>query len=250
MTNEMFSRQTLDWWLPANFYPGQSSKYALGIFSACYKLSVLMGLAIQAFRYAAEPFFFSNASDKQSPTLFARVNHYFVIVCCILLLGVGTNLDILKYFLGDSKYWQGLAVVPILLLGYLFQGIYYNLTIWFKLTDKTYYATIITVAGAIITIAANYVLIPIAGYLGSSWATLLCYFSTAAICYALGQKFYPIPYNVGKSLGYILITTILVYAVNGVVLPDQWLATAFHAGVFLIYVAVVYLIEKKGLRSG
>ena len=250
MTNEMFSRQTLDWWLPANFYPGQSSKYALGIFSACYKLSVLMGLAIQAFRYAAEPFFFSNASDKQSPTLFARVNHYFVIVCCILLLGVGTNLDILKYFLGDSKYWQGLAVVPILLVGYLFQGIYYNLSIWFKLTDKTYYATIITVAGAVITIAANYVLIPIAGYLGSSWATLLCYFSTAAICYALGQKFYPIPYNVGKSLGYILITTILVYVVNGVVLQDQWLATGFHAGVFLIYVAVVYLIEKKGLRSG
>ena len=250
MTNEMFSRQTLDWWLPANFYPGQSSKYALGIFSACYKLSVLMGLAIQAFRYAAEPFFFSNASDKQSPTLFARVNHYFVIVCCILLLGVGTNLDILKYFLGDSKYWQGLAVVPILLVGYLFQGIYYNLSIWFKLTDKTYYATIITVAGAVITIAANYVLIPIAGYLGSSWATLLCYFSTAAICYALGQKFYPIPYNVGKSLGYILITTILVYVVNGVVLEDQWLASGFHAGVFLIYVAVVYLIEKKGLRSG
>ena len=236
MTNEMFSRQTLDWWLPANFYPGQSSKYALGIFSACYKLSVLMGLAIQAFRYAAEPFFFSNASDKQSPALFARVNHYFVIVCCILLLGVATNLDILKHFLGDSKYWQGLPVVPILLLGYLFQGIYYNLTVWFKLTDKTHYATIITVAGAIITIAANYVLIPIAGYLGSSWATLLCYFSTAAICYALGQKFYPIPYNVWKSLGYILVTTILVYVVNAVTLPDQWLATTFHAGVFLIYV--------------
>ena len=184
----MFSRQTLDWWLPANFYPGQSSKYALGIFSACYKLSVLMGLAIQAFRYAAEPFFFSNASDKQSPTLFARVNHYFVIVCCILLLGVGTNLDILKYFLGDSKYWQGLAVVPILLVGYLFQGIYYNLTIWFKLTDKTYYATIITVAGAIITIAANYVLIPIAGYLGSSLGNLALLFFDSCRMLRIGTK--------------------------------------------------------------
>jgi hypothetical protein len=86
--------------------------------------------------------------------------------------------------------------------------------------------------------------------MGSSWATLLCYFSTAAICYALGQKFYPIPYNIWKSLGYILITTILVYAVNAVTLPHQWLATAFHASVFLLYVAVVYLIEKKGLRSG
>ncbi len=248
MTSEMFSRQTLDWWLPPNFYPGQSSKYALGIFSACYKLSVLMGLAIQAFRYAAEPFFFSNASDKQSPLLFARVNHYFVIVCCILLLAVGTNLDILKYFLGDSKYWPGLPVVPILLVGYLFQGIYYNFTVWFKLTDKTHYATIITVAGAIITIVANYVLIPIAGYMGSSWATLLCYLSMAAICYALGQKFYPIPYNIAKSLGYIVVTTLLVYIVNGLVLIDQWAATAFHLGVLLLYIMIVYFIEKKQLR--
>lgn len=248
MTSEMFSRQTLDWWLPPDFYPGQSSKYALGIFSACYKLSVLMGLAIQAFRYAAEPFFFSNASDKQSPLLFARVNHYFVIVCCILLLAVGTNLDILKYFLGDSKYWQGLPVVPILLVGYLFQGIYYNFTVWFKLTDKTHYATIITVAGALITIVANYVLIPIAGYMGSSWATLLCYLSMAAICYALGQKFYPIPYNIAKSLGYIVVTTLLVYIVNGLVLINQWAATAFHLGVLLLYIMLVYFIEKKQLR--
>ena len=106
-----------------------------------------MSLAIQAFRYAAEPFFFSNASDKQSPALFAKVNHYFVIVCCILLLGVGINLDILKYFLGDSKYWEGLPIVPILLLGYLFNGVYYNLTVWFKITDRTYFATIITIIG-------------------------------------------------------------------------------------------------------
>jgi O-antigen/teichoic acid export membrane protein len=248
MTSEMFSRQTLDWWLPANFYPGQSAKYALGIFSACYKLSVLMALAIQAFRYAAEPFFFSNAADKQSPELFAKVNHYFIIVCCILLLGVGINLDILKYFLGDSKYWQGLAIVPILLLGYLFNGVYYNFSIWFKLTDKTYYATIITVAGAVITIGANYILIPIAGYMGSSLATLICYFSMMAMCYILGQKYYPIPYNIGKSLAYITITTLLVYVVNFVPIESQWAATSFHLVVILIYLIVVYIIEKKHIR--
>lgn len=245
MISEMFSRQTLDWWLPEDFYPGQSSKYALGIFSACYKLSVLMGLAVQAFRYAAEPFFFSNASDKQSPQLFAKVNHYFVIVCCILLLAVGINLDILKYFLGDSKYWEGLPIVPVLLVAYLLQGVYYNFTVWFKLTDKTHYATIITVFGAVITIAANYVLIPIAGYMGSSWATLLCYFSMTALCYALGQKFYPIPYNIPKSIAYVLGTSLLVYGVNGVVLADQYLATAFHGAVLLAYISVVYLMEKK-----
>ena len=250
MTSEMFSRQTLDWWLPPNFYPGQSSKYALGVFSACYKLSVLMGLAIQAFRYAAEPFFFSNASDKESPQLFAKINHYFVIVCCILLLGVGTNLDILKViFLRDSEYWVGLPIVPILLLAYLFQGVYYNMTVWFKLTDKTHYATIITVFGAIVTIAANYVLIPIAGYMGSSWASLICYFSSTALCYALGQKFYPIPYNIPKALSYIIVTTLLVYAVNAVLIDDALIATIFHAAVLLAYVAVAYLIEKKDLRA-
>lgn len=248
MTSEMFSRQTLDWWLPENFYPGQSSKYALGVFSACYKLSVLMSLAIQAFRYAAEPFFFANASDKQSPQLFAKVNHYFVIVCCILLLAVGTNLDILKYFLGDSEYWVGLPIVPILLVAYLFNGVYYNMTVWFKLTDKTHYATIITVFGAIVTIGANYVLIPVAGYMGSSWATLICFVSTTTLCYVLGQKFYPIPYNIPKSLAYIIITTLVLYAVNAVFIEEQWMATAFHAAVLAVYVVVVYLIEKKELR--
>ena len=248
VTSDTFSRQTLDWWLPPDFYPGQSPKYALGIFSACFKLAVLMSLAIQAFRYAAEPFFFSNASDKQSPALFARVNHYFVIVCCILLLAVGINLDILKYFLGDSKYWEGLPIVPILLLGYLFNGIYYNLTVWFKITDRTYFATVITITGAIITIAANYVLIPIAGYIGSSVATLLCYFSMTTLCYILGQKYYPIPYNVFKSLTYIILTTALVYAVNAIFIKDQLIATGFHGLIILSYLFIVYLIEKKELR--
>ena len=250
VTSDTFSRQTLDWWLPADFYPGQSPKYALGIFSACFKLGVLMSLAIQAFRYAAEPFFFSNASDKQSPALFAKVNHYFVIVCCLLLLGVGINLDILKYFLGDSKYWEGLPIVPILLLGYLFNGVYYNLTVWFKITDRTYFATIITIVGALITIAGNYVLIPIAGYMGSSVATLLCYFSMAALCYFLGQKYYPIPYNVPKSLAYILLTTALLYGVNSIVIENQIMATGFHALVIFVYLLIVYSIEKKGLRPG
>jgi O-antigen/teichoic acid export membrane protein len=248
MTNEMFSRQTLDWWLPEDFYSGQTPKYALGIFSACYKLAVLMSLAIQAFRYAAEPFFFSNAADKQSPQLFAKVNHYFIIVCCILLLGVGINLDILKYLLGDSRYWQGLPIVPILLLGYLFNGVYYNFSVWFKLTDKTYYVTIITVIGAVITILANYILIPLAGYLGSSWATLICYFSMAALCYLLGQKFYPIPYKIAAGLVYIVLTTALVYLINSIIIENQLAAIGFHTLVILVYLFIIYLLEKKDLR--
>src|SRR5688572_18126853 len=241
MTNETFSRLTLDWWLPENFYEGQTSEYALGIFGACYKFGMLMNLAVQAFRYAAEPFFFSNAADKGSPTLFARVNHYFVIVCCILLLGVCINMDILKYFLGKEEYHQGLYIVPILLLGYLFLGVYYNFSVWFKLTDKTYYGTIISVGGTLIVVVANYYLIPVAGYLGSSWAAFLCYFSMMVACYFLGQYYYPIPYRVWSGILYIATTTLLLYVVNENKIENQWLASGFHGIVLVVYGVIVFL---------
>jgi O-antigen/teichoic acid export membrane protein len=248
MTNEMFSRITLDAWLPENFYPGKSNEAALGIFGASYKLAMLMGLAIQAFRYAAEPFFFSTASEKNSPQLFARINHYFIIVCCLLLLGASINLDILKYFLAQADYWEGVHIVPILLLAYLFSGIYYNFTVWFKLTDKTYWGTLLTIGGTVITIAANYFLIPVYGYEGSSWAALICYFSMTAACYLLGQKFYPIPYAIGKGLTYILVTTLIIYGVNRISIPDQVLATTFHLLVITLYLVAVYFLERRDFR--
>lgn len=248
MTNEMFSRIMLIKWLPEGFYGEKSGEYALGIFGACYKLAMLMNLTIQAFRYAAEPFFFSNASEKNSPRLFARVNHYFVIVCCTILLGVSINLDILKYFLGDPAYWEGLHIVPILLLAYLFLGIYYNFSVWFKLTDKTYYGTLITVIGMIITIVANYLLIPVAGYEGSAIAALLCYTGMTALCYFWGQRHYPIPYQVNRAMMYIVFTMVLVYVINAVHIQGQFMATAFHMAIILAYLIVIYLIEGKNLR--
>ncbi len=249
MTSEMFSRITLDEWLPANFYPGKSRGYVTGIFGACAKFSILMNLAIQAFRYAAEPFFFSNAADKNSPQLFARINHYFIITCCFLLLGVSINIDVLKYFLANEQYWQGLNIVPVLLLGYLFLGVYYNLTVWFKLTDKTYYGTIITVIGAVVTIVLNYVLIPHYGIMGSSLATLACYGLMMVLCYFFGQKFYPIPYNVGGGLVYIFTTMMLVYIVQLFTFSNQWLATGFHGAVILVYIILIFLIERKSFRQ-
>lgn len=248
MMNEMFSRITLDYWLPEGFYGGKSSDYAVGIFGASYKLAVLMNLAIQAFRYAAEPFFFSNAAEKNYPQLFATVNHYFILVCCVILLGVSINLDILKYFLGDPQYWVGLHIVPILLLAYLFLGIYYNFSVWFKLTDRTYYGTVTTLVGLLITIAANYLLIPVAGYEGSAVAALLCYAGMTVLCYVLGQKFYPIPYAVGKGFVYITATLAVVYGVNAIEIDNQFLATAFHFAVILVFVAVIYAVEGRDLR--
>jgi O-antigen/teichoic acid export membrane protein len=249
MTNEMFSRMTLDEWLPEDFYPNTSKASALGIFGACYKFSMLMSLAIMAFRYAAEPFFFSQSNEKNSPQLFARINHYFIIVCCVLLLSVSINLDILKHFLRSEEYWQGLNIVPILLLAYLFLGVYYNFSVWFKLTDKTYYGTIITLVGVFITIAGNYFLIPLAGYFGSSLAAMLCYLVMALMCYMLGQKYYPIPYSVGIDVLYILSTTFLVYFINSLTITNQVTATLFHVVVITAYLLMIFLLERKQFRQ-
>jgi O-antigen/teichoic acid export membrane protein len=250
MTNEMFSRITLEEWLPENFYPGKSQKFALGVFSACYRFAGLMNIAITAFRYAAEPFFFAQSHEKNSPQLFAKINHYFIIFCCLLMLGVSINLDILKPFLAQPAYWEGLHIVPILLLAYLFLGTYYNLSVWFKLSDKTYYGTVITVCGAIITIAANYILIPLAGYEGSSWAALLCYFSMSVGCYILGQKYFPVPYNVGKAAAYIISTLLIIYATNAIHFEKQIAATLFHVLVIAAYIVLIFFVERNDFNSG
>jgi len=249
MINEMFSRSMLDWWLPENFYPGITREEAGGIFGACYKFAVFMNLGIQAFRYAAEPFFFSNASDKNSPALFARVNHYFVIVCCVVLLGISINLDFIKLFFVGEEYWAGLGIVPVLLLAYLFLGIYYNLSVWFKLTNQTYYGTLITLLGAFITIAGNFILIPLAGYMGSSLAALLCYFIMAVACYLIGQRYYPIPYTVAKDMGYILVTYLLILAVSHFTLENLWANLGLDIIVILIFCIVIFLIERRGLTQ-
>lgn len=248
MINEMFSRSMLDWWLPENFYDGVTRKEAGGIFGACYKYAVFMNLGIQAFRYAAEPFFFSNAQDKNSPALFAKVNHFFIIAGCIVLLGISINLNVFKYFIGE-EFWLALPIVPVLLLAYLFLGIYYNLSVWFKLTDKTYYGTLITMLGAVITVAGNYWLIPILGFMGSALAALLCYLTMAVACYFSGQRFYPIPYTVFKDVGYILATYSLLTVINWIALPNPWLATTFHVMVVLVFIGIIYLLERKNLLS-
>jgi O-antigen/teichoic acid export membrane protein len=249
MINEMFSRSMLDWWLPENFYAGTTREEAGGIFGACYKFAVFMNLGIQAFRYAAEPFFFSNATDKNSPALFAKVNHYFVIVCCVVLLGISINMDFIKLFFIGEEYWVGLGIVPVLLLAYLFLGVYYNMSVWFKLTNKTHYGTIITLIGVFITVIGNFILIPVAGYMGSSIAALLCYFTMAVVCYIIGQRFFPIPYTITKDLGYIIVTYCIMLAATSISIENLWVNLGFDLLVVIIFCAVIFLIERKSLTQ-
>lgn len=247
--NDMLSRVAIKYWLPDNFYEGKTSLEALGIYGAVYKLAIFMTLGIQAFRYAAEPFFFSQASDKNSPELFSKVMHWFVIAGAFVFLSISLNLDLLQHLLRNPEYREGIHVVPVLLMAHLFLGIYYNLSIWYKLTDKTHFATWITAGGALLTILLNYLIIPKAGYEGSAIITLFVYLFTVVVSYVLGQKYYPIPYKIGKSLLYLLITAVVVYIIRPLSFDNQWIDTGLHLifmGLFLIW---VYFAERNDIKT-
>ena len=180
----------------------------LGIYSANYKLAMLMSLFIQMFRYAAEPFFFQNKDDKNNKNLYAKATKFFAIFAFAIFLFVMFYIDIFKYFIG-KEYYDGLNVVPILLLANLFLGIFFNLSMWYKLNDMTRYGTYLTLIGSVITITLNFILIPYIGYVGSAIATLVCYAIQMIISYFWGQKYYKIPYDVKNFFFYFFVTAIL-----------------------------------------
>ncbi|HEX8549377.1 MAG TPA: oligosaccharide flippase family protein [Cytophagaceae bacterium] len=248
MINEVSSRPLLKEILPQNFYTGRTNLEALGIFGACYRLSMFMTLAIQSFRYAAEPFFFSQASDKNSPVLFANIMKWFIVVCLLIFLVVSLNIEIFGLILRNPIYREGLGIVPFLLLGNLFLGVYYNLSIWFKLTDKTHFGTLISIIGAILTVLLNIILIPIYGYMGSAVTTLLCYFIMTVISYWFGQKYYPIPYPIGRILSYIGVSIALVVLSLQVSIGLPIAKMAVDLFLLVIFIAIVFLFEKKNLN--
>lgn len=214
MVNETFDRIMLNWWAPVSSLGDAKSQVA--IYSACYKLSILITLFIQAFRMAAEPFFFNQSQGQDPQKVYARVMKFFVITVSVMFLVVAMYLDIWKYFLGWDPakrkiYEQGFKVVPILLLANMFLGIYYNLSIWYKLTNQTMIGAWITVIGAVITLAINYYFIPRYSFVACAWATFLCYGSMMVISYIWGQKEYPVPYAWKKLLAYIVIAVIIFW---------------------------------------
>ncbi len=182
----------------------------VGIYSACYKLAMLVTIIIQAFRYAAEPFFFAQHKSENKNQIYVKVMNYFLAFLCLIFLGVSLNIDILKYFIQNESYWVGLGVVPILLLANVFLGVYFNQSIWYKLSNKTKFGAYIAISGAILTIGINLVFIPIYGYWASAWATLIVYAFQMVLSYVLGQVHYPIPYNL-KKFGMYLGSSILIY---------------------------------------
>ncbi len=216
----------------------------VGIYSACYKLAMLVTIIIQAFRYAAEPFFFAQQKNENKNQIYVKVMNYFIGFLCLVFLGVTMNIDILKHFIQNEIYWEGLGVVPILLVANIFLGIYYNQSIWYKLSNKTKFGALISITGAILTIVLNILFIPKYGYWASAWATLAVYGFQMILSYILGQKHHPIPYNVGK-FGVFMIASFCIYCVFSRI-NFEWETINFlvkNSGV-LLFLALFFVIEK------
>ncbi|GGZ38941.1 polysaccharide biosynthesis protein [Echinicola pacifica] len=250
VTNEVFSRFLFEYILPEDFYPGLSAREAAGIFGANFKLAIFMNLIIQAFKYAAEPFFFAQSESKDSPQLYAKVMHWFIIFCCSLMILVAVNLDLISTFiLGNKGYQEGLDIVPMLLMGYLMLGVYFNLSIWFKITDNTKYSFYITLIGAIITVLVILGLVPIWGFRGAAMSTLATYSVMSVICYVLGQKNYPIPYKTSRDLFYLVIAFGFSYLGFYIFLESGILTFMLRNALLLVFLGLIMLLEKDEIKQ-
>ncbi|HTF04505.1 MAG TPA: oligosaccharide flippase family protein [Bacteroidia bacterium] len=249
MTNEVLDKILLKYLLPPGIGEAQ-----VGIYGTCYKIAILMTIFWQAFRYAAEPFFFSRQKEENSREMYSTVMTYFVVFCLAIFLGTTMNLSWIQYMIGES-YRGGMEVVPILLFANMCLGIYFNLSIWYKLTARTQFGMWLTLAGAIVTLTLNFIWIPstgyFAGYMGSAWATLICYTLMMILSYFIGQKYFPVPYQTARILGYIGLALALYFAGKYTSTGSDAADLVFRNLIFGLFVTIVVLVEKpfKVLRS-
>lgn len=261
MINEMLSRVIYRKVL-VETKPGQA-EFELGVFGANYKLAVLITIFIQIFRMAAEPFFFNQSRNEGAQKMYARVMKLFVIACCFMFLVISLNLQFWKGLIAAKypAYAEGIHIVPILSMASIFLGIYYNLSIWYKLTNKNMMGAYVTIGGAVITIALNIALIPIWHYTGAALATFVCYAFMMVMSYVQGQKYYPIPYARKKLITYLVIVT-LFYIIHeyliAIHMPKKdkdWTATSYlvYYGSSLVFFGLftwlIVKVEKKEMQK-
>lgn len=247
VVNEMLDRAILKYLLPGT---RDENLAQLGEYGANYKLAMLISLFTQAYRYAAEPFFFRTAKNQDSLVLQANATKWFTITALSGMLGILLFMDLVKYFIG-REFWGGLGVVPILLLANVLLGLYYNFSVWYRLKDKTATGAWISVGGALVTIVLNVALIPFYGYWASAWATLVCYAFMAWATWFTGRNIHPVPYPLGRMGLYIAV----VPALYGVSMTARGAGCAgvvlwgVNVGLFLAFIAFVYWMEGAELRK-
>jgi O-antigen/teichoic acid export membrane protein len=234
--------ENFDKWL----LPDMLGKDINGAYSGCYKIAVFMTIFIQAFRLGAEPFFFNHSKEANAKSTYALIMKYFVIFGSLMLVFIVAFLDVFKELLvRDESYWVAIEIVPIVLLANLCLGIYFNLAIWYKLTDKTRYGMYLSLIGAIITIAFNYIMIPRIGFMASAWATLAAYGIMMLLSYKLGQKYYRVPYNSIGIVSYLLAATVVSF------ISFYWFRGNYYISSALIlgFIATIYQFERKELAQ-
>lgn len=239
--NEHFDKILLGKLLPENI-----AKSEVGAYSACYKLGLFMVLFRTAYTLGIEPFFFSHASNENAPQTYATITKYFVIFGSFISLGVIVFADLLKLILLDNKtYWDAMKVVPLIVFANFFLGIYTNLSVWYKLIDKTRVGAYISIVGAVFTLLLNFLLIPTMSYYGSAIATIVAYGSMMLISYYLGKNKYPIPYDMKRIFGY-LVLSILFSAISFYIpyVRENYFIKIALLGVFLYF---IYYSEKETL---
>lgn len=247
MINETFDRLMLRWWLPGSVHFKEEQ---VGIYNACYKLAILISLFIQAFRMGAEPFFFKQSQGLHPQATYARVMKFFVITVTTMFLVVTLFLPVWRHFI-NHRFWTGLAVVPILLLANIFLGIYYNLSIWYKLSNRTMAGAYITLIGAAITFLINGIFIRWFSYMACAWATFACYGTMMVISYVWGQKEYRIPYAWKKLVAYMVIVVILFFIHKAITtfFTNLYLSLAIGAVLLFVYCSFIMFIEKKEFKK-
>lgn len=239
--NEVFDRILLQHLLPENI-----AKAEIGKYSACYKLAVFMTLFATGFRLGIEPFFFSHSNSENPQKAYAQITNYFVILGSTILLTVIVFADVLKVLIvRNEAYWEAMPVVPILILASFFLGIYHNLSVWYKVTDKTRYGAFISGIGAIITLLINYFGIPHFGYVASAFATLLAYGTMMILSYYIGKKQYPIPYNLRK-IGFYLSISILFSILSFYVFERNLIVGSI---LLVLFLGILYKLENEKLKQ-
>ncbi len=223
--------------------PSATIQSELGIYGACFKIAVVMMMFSQAFRYAYEPFVFSKHKDRNSVQTYADVMKYYIIFSFLILLGMIVYLDVLKLLIKET-YWAGLVVVPIVLWTYVFQGVYMNLSFWYKLADKTYFGAIFSTIGLVITACLQLWLVPQFGYIASAVSGTVCYFVIMLLSYFVGKKYLDVPYNLCSIGGYTLLTIgiLIVYYTCRHYITNTW--TMMFLGTILLLIYCYVLVKK------
>jgi len=238
--NETFDRILLD-----KLLPDDQSDIQIGMYSACYKLAIFMTLFGTAFRLGIEPYYFKQAKQENPQQQYAQILEVFVIIGSVILLSVAVFADFIKPFIVRSEsYWEAMWIVPIILLANFFLGIYHNLSVWYKITDRTNYGLMFSIIGAIITLGLNFWLIPIIGFKGSALATLSAYGFMALLSACIGAKYYPIPYNWPKIVVYLVLSTTAAFV------SFYYFRGVYIVGILLLvlFVAFVGWTERKNLK--